>query len=56
MRPEDIIVELDGAPVEDVGDLQRLMGPARIDRTVAVTVVRHGRVESTSVTPEELRA
>ena len=56
LRPEDIIVELDGVPVEDVGDLQRLMNPARIDRPVPVTLVRHGRIQTASVVPEELRA
>ncbi|HVM06743.1 MAG TPA: trypsin-like peptidase domain-containing protein [Acidimicrobiales bacterium] len=55
LRPEDIVVELDGVPVEDVGDLQRLMVSARIARPVTVTVVRNGRVETTEVTPEELR-
>ena len=55
LRPEDIVVELDGVPVEDVGDLQRLMVSARIARPVTVTLVRNGRVETTEVTPEELR-
>lgn len=54
LRPEDIVVELDGVPVEDVGDLQRLMVSDRIARPVTVTVVRNGRVETTEVTPEEL--
>ena len=27
LRPEDLIVDVDGVPVADVGDLQRLMGP-----------------------------
>ena len=55
LRPEDIIVELDGVPVEDVGDLQRLMSAARIDRAVPVVLVRTGRVERAEVVPEELR-
>jgi S1-C subfamily serine protease len=55
LRPEDIVVELDGVPVEDVGDLQRLMVSDRIARPVTVTVVRNGRVETAEVTPEELR-
>ena len=56
LRPEDIIVELDGVAVEDVGDLQGLMGPTRIDRSVPVTIVRHGRVETVTVVPQELLA
>lgn len=56
LRPEDIIVELDGVPVEDVGDLQRLMVSTRIARPVPVVVVRHGRVETAQVVPEELRS
>lgn len=54
LRPEDIIVELDGVAVEDVGDLQRLMVSARIGRPVPVTVVRHGRLDAAEVTPTEL--
>jgi S1-C subfamily serine protease len=54
LRPEDIIVELDGVAVEDVGDLQRLMVSARIGRPVPVVVVRHGRMETAEVTPTEL--
>ena len=56
LRPEDILIELDGLPVDDVGDLQRLMSSARIDRPVAVVVVRNGRVERAEVVPGELRA
>ena len=55
LRPEDIVVEVDGVAVEDVGDLQRLMTSARIARPLLVAVVRNGRVETTEVTPEELR-
>ena len=32
LRPEDLIVEVDGREVSDVGDLQRLMGAERIGR------------------------
>src|SRR4029450_9750230 len=36
MRPEDVIVEVDGVPLADVGDLQRLMVAGRIgDRVPA---------------------
>lgn len=54
LRPEDIVVELDGQPVEDVGDLQRLMVSDRIARRLPLRYVRGGRVETAAVTPEEL--
>ena len=54
LRPEDIIVELDGAAVEDVGDLQRLMTGDRIGRRLPVLVVRAGSLTSADVVVEEL--
>ena len=54
LRPEDLILGVDGSPVADVGDLQRLMTGDRISRPVAVEVFRHGRVEVVEVTPVEL--
>jgi S1-C subfamily serine protease len=55
LRPEDVIVAVDGTPMEDVGDLQRLMVAERIGSTVAVTIVRGGRISELALTPEELR-
>jgi S1-C subfamily serine protease len=50
----DIVVELDGAAVNDVADLQRLMTGDRIGRDLPVTVLRAaGRVEL-QVMPVEL--
>jgi S1-C subfamily serine protease len=54
LRPEDIIVELDVVAVEDVGDLQRLMGSARIGRRVPVVLVRTGGLHTLDVVPAEL--
>jgi S1-C subfamily serine protease len=54
LRPEDIIVSVDGLAVEDVGDLQRLMTGARVGKAVAMEIVRHGRVEQIEVRPTEL--
>jgi S1-C subfamily serine protease len=54
IRPEDLILEVDGSPVSDVGDLQRLMTGERIGRRTAVGVFRSGRVEQVDVTPAEL--
>jgi S1-C subfamily serine protease len=54
IRRGDIVVELDGVPVIDVTDLQRLMTADRIGRSIAVTVLRSmGKVEI-EVTPKEL--
>ena len=55
LRPEDIVVEVDGLPIEDVGDLQALMTAERISKAVGVGVVRTGRLETVEVVPEELR-
>ena len=55
LRPEDILVEVDGTPVEDVGDLQGLMSAQRIGETVKVGLVRAGALTTAEVVPEELR-
>ena len=54
LRPEDLIVALDGTPVTSAGDLQRLMTEERIGATLTVTVVRQGTPVDLDVTPEEL--
>jgi S1-C subfamily serine protease len=54
LRPEDIIVSVDGIAVTDVGDLQRLMTAARVGRSVVLEIVRHGRIEQVDVRPTEL--
>ncbi|HEX6331006.1 MAG TPA: trypsin-like peptidase domain-containing protein [Actinomycetota bacterium] len=56
IRPEDIVLEVDGAPVEDVGDLQRLMVGERIGGRVRVLVSRHGEELEIEVVPDELAA
>lgn len=54
VRPEDIMVAVDGHATPDVGALQALMTAERIDRSVALTVVRGGRLRDLVVRPEEL--
>jgi S1-C subfamily serine protease len=54
LRQEDLIVELDGTPVADAGDLQRLMTAERIDAEVNLLVIREGRVETIALVPDEL--
>jgi S1-C subfamily serine protease len=54
LRREDLIVEVGGTPVEEPGDLQRLMAGDRIGATVEVKVFRGGRMSSVTVVPVEL--
>jgi S1-C subfamily serine protease len=51
---EDVIVEIDGIPVREAGDLQRLMTEARIGTGLQVRLVRGGRIRTVEVVPEEL--
>jgi S1-C subfamily serine protease len=54
LRPEDLIVEVDGVRTRDVGDLQRLMVAERIGRAAALRVFRQGRSLEFELTPREL--
>jgi S1-C subfamily serine protease len=54
VRPGDLIVEADGEPVGDVGDLQRLMAAERIGRGVPIRLERGGRFVELEVIPSEL--
>jgi serine protease Do len=54
LRPEDLIVAVDGAPVEGVDDLHRLMGGERIGATCTLSVVRGGAARDVLLTPREL--
>jgi S1-C subfamily serine protease len=54
LRPEDLIVEVDGVPVEQVNDLQRLMAGELIGRTATIELVRGGRPLSVEIVPAEL--
>jgi S1-C subfamily serine protease len=54
LRVGDIVVELDGAPIEGVGDLQRRLGGDVIGRRIDLRVERGGESRSISVSPVEL--
>jgi S1-C subfamily serine protease len=54
LRAEDLIVAVDGEPMGDVGDLQRLMVAERIGSAVEVEVVRDGRPLKLRLFPREL--
>ncbi|MGH3005996.1 MAG: S1C family serine protease [Gaiellaceae bacterium] len=54
LRPEDLIVDVGGNPVEGVDDLQRLMAGELIGATVTATAVRNGRAFAVELVPAEL--
>src|SRR6478752_5932997 len=54
LRPEDLIVELNGTPVESVDDIQRLMVGELIGSQVRARVLREGRELELSLVPAEL--
>lgn len=56
VRSGDLILELDGHPIEGVGDLQRLLDGDIVGRRVALRVARGGRTVELGLTPAELRA
>jgi S1-C subfamily serine protease len=55
LRQEDLVVEVDGVPVNDAGDLQRLMVTEAIGRPLPVRVFRGGELLELTVVPVELR-
>ncbi len=54
LRPEDLILEIDGHPMATVEDLQRLMVAERIGTEVGVRVLRAGRRMDVRLVPAEL--
>ncbi len=54
LRPEDLLVELDGIRLTSADDLQRAMTVERIGVTVKTTVVREGELRAITLTPGEL--
>jgi S1-C subfamily serine protease len=56
LRPEDLIVELDGVPVAGVLDIQRLMVGERIGTRMPVRILRGGRELQLELVPAELES
>jgi S1-C subfamily serine protease len=56
LRPEDLIIAVDGEPMSDVGDLQRLMVAERIGSSLAVEAVRDGVSRTVDLVPRELES
>jgi len=54
LRPEDLIVELDGTPIEGMDELQRVVVSELIGRPVRAKVVRDGRERDLELVPAEL--
>ena len=54
LRPEDLIVEVDGRSMSDVGALQRLMVAESIGRSLTTRVIRGGRALTVEIVPVEL--
>jgi serine protease Do len=54
IRPEDLILEVDGTPVASVEDLQRLMVAELIGTPVNVRLLRQGRERQVELVPAEL--
>jgi len=56
VRPRDLIVGVDGEPVETMAELQRVLVGERIGASVTFTIARHERVLDVVVVPHELAA
>jgi S1-C subfamily serine protease len=56
LRPGDVIVAVDGSPIEGMSELQRVMASERIGSPVRFTVARHERLLEVDVVPRELAA
>jgi S1-C subfamily serine protease len=54
VQPGDLLVSLDGHPIEDATDLQRLMVADRIGRPLEATMLRDGTYRTITLTPREL--
>ncbi len=54
LRPEDLLIDVDGVAIEKMDDLQRLMVGEAIGRRLAVRVIRGGQTLTLDVTPAEL--
>ena len=56
MRPEDLIVELDGTPIEGMDELQRVVVSDLIGQAVTAKVIREGREQELALVPADLDA
>ncbi|MGH7686140.1 MAG: S1C family serine protease [Candidatus Dormibacteria bacterium] len=56
LRRGDVVIEVEGRPVQRPGDLQRLMVDRAIDRFMVLRVLRDGTLHTLTAIPNELRA
>ncbi len=56
LQGEDLLLDVDGTPLEGPGDLQRAMMPEAIGRAMILRYLRDGQVRAVTVRPVELRA
>jgi S1-C subfamily serine protease len=56
VRPEDLIVDIDGTPISGMDELQRIVVSELIGRSVRVNVIREGRELELQLVPSELDA
>ena len=54
LRVGDIVIELDGAPIEGVADLQRRLIGEAVGRRFDLRIERGGRLQSVAISPVEL--
>jgi S1-C subfamily serine protease len=54
VHTEDLIIDIDGMPVEEAGDLQRLMVGDLIGRSVTMRIYRNGALQDLGAVPIEL--
>ena len=55
IRPEDLILDIDGVPIRTAGDLQRVMVDDVIGRDVTVKLHRNGETQTVIATPVKLQ-
>jgi serine protease Do len=55
LRPEDLIVSVDGVPTAGVDDLQRLMVADLIGKPTTIVAVRAGHTRELTLVPDEMR-
>lgn len=54
LRPEDLLLEVDGTPVEDAGDLQRLMVAEAVGKELTLRLYRQAGIVELKAVPDEL--
>jgi S1-C subfamily serine protease len=53
LLPGDVVIKLDGVEINGVDDLIRALDRDRIDRTLAMDVLRMGRLRGIDIHPVE---